>query len=695
MEASFSLYHNAAVLIIQFFVIITLAWLSDIVTQKACIPRVLGYIAVGVLIGPFLLGSIPLGALFPQGLFQLSSAASASSVQTIHYMAVIASVILLFYSGLETDVALFLRYAAKGSIIGFGELSLSFVAGYAVSALFFPTLSWLSLTHFFMGSIAMATSVAISSSILSSHKKMSSPEGVTVLSASILDDVVSIIALAVITGVSEIKQGGGSIPVSNIVAIGMKAFGLWLGCTALGVLFARTFGKGLKSAIKSRTHLSVFVLGIAFFVGGLFEAAGISMIIGAYIVGLTLSNTDLSYVIQEKLMPIFMLFVPVFFVVSGMNIDIYTMASRPVLLLGLAYGAVCVVAKFVGSGGIALCTGFTPLGAARIGMGMVPRGEVSLIIASIGLGSGIIDNTMYSAVMMMIVITSFSASFGLNALLGVDKVGTRKRERHATTRAEMHFGHEQLTRFIISEFLTLVEGEGFFVSKTLQKDRETYHIRRDVVFLTLQVFAKGKVVLLSEEEHIPFFKTALYEASTNIAEAAQSLKENVCPQHLMPQQQHGKGAKRASEESCDLSGFLSPYLVALPVQANEKDAVIKELVGLLAKGGYLKSEAQFLKDIFERQRTLSTGMQHGIALPHARSEACKELKIVIGCKPEGVEFDSLDSGLSTIIVLLAAPQDYPHVSVLAKISTLLNAQEFRTALLACKKETEIVRLFSS
>ncbi len=696
MDADISPYQITAQLIIQIFVIITLAGISDVLTHKASIPRVIGYIVVGIIIGPFLLGALPLGSIFPQGLFP-SVNISMEGTKIIRSLAIVASVILLFRSGLETDVALFLRYALKGSIIGFFELSISFFAGYFVSVLFAPNAGWFNIMHFFMGSIAMATSVAISTTVLSNHKKMNSAEGVTILSASILDDVMGIIVLAIITGISEIAQSSGTIPTSQIIAIGLKAFGLWLGCTTLGIIFARKFGKGLKSTIKSTTHLSIFVLGIAFFVGGLFESVGISMIIGAYIVGLTLSNTDLSYVIQEKLMPIFMLFIPIFFVVSGMNIDIHTIISKPVLILGLTYSLVCIIAKFLGSSGIALCTGFTPIGAARIGMGMIPRGEVSLIVASMGLGSGIINSTMYNAIMMMIVITSFTGSLGLTTLLNIHKQGTKKQEKDNVTKSEMQLGHAQLARFIILDFLTLIEEEGFFVSKTVQKNRETYHIRRDVVFLTLQVFSKGKIVFLCDEQNIPFFKTVLYEASTNIAEAALSLKKNTNLQSIVPSQRNkdNKIVKCSSETFVDLSKFLSPYLIQLPIQSNSKDEVIRELVALLNKGGYLKNEDKFLKDIFEREKTFSTGMEHGVALPHARSEACKELKIVIGCKPEGIDFNSLDSQLSTIFVLIAAPENYPHVSILAKISSLLNSESFRTAVLQCKKETDVIKLFTS
>ena len=101
----------------------------------------------------------------------------------------------------------------------------------------------------------------------------------------------------------------------------------------------------------------------------------------------------------------------------------------------------------------------------------------------------------------------------------------------------------------------------------------------------------------------------------------------------------------------------------------------------------------FLQDIFERERTFSTGMQNGIAIPHARSNACKSAKVVIGLKPQGVEFDALDKKPSRIFVLIATPKEYAHLGLLTQIGTLLQNQPFIDALLACQKETEVVALF--
>lgn len=689
---SASIYFYTTQLIIQLFVIITAALVSDMITKKLALPRVIGYITAGILLGPWLLGTIPFGNLFPEGMFGSSIDSGDPTTGNIGYIAIVASVMLLFSAGLETDVTLFLRYAAKGSVVGLGGLAVSFFAGYYISMLFFPGLGALHPTYLFMGTIATATSVSITSSILSSRRKVSSPEGVTTLSAAVIDDVVGMILLAVVSGVSQVAlhETGGEV---NVLAIALRAVLLWIGFTTVGILFARKFGRGLKKIIGNQTRLAVFCLGLAFFIGGLFETASISMIIGAYVVGLTLSNTDLSYVIQEKLAPIFMLFVPVFFVVSGMSLDLNALFAPQTLLFGLVYTAVCIAAKFFGAGLPAFGLGFNALGATRIGLGMIPRGEVALIIATIGLGANIIQMPEYSAIMIMIVISSFAGPILLNLSLASDKRGTVHPEHSNDERTEVDFKQDQLARFIISDFLTLMEEEGFFVNKAAHRDRDTFHIRKDNMFITLHSFSGGKLVFLSDKLSIPLFKTALYEAAANIAESAQSIKDNFKPTEMVASRENT--GIQSAKEGLNLTPFIASTLVDLKLRGETKKELIAEMVSLLDKDGCLSNEKKFLADVLEREKTFSTGLQNGVAVPHARSESCKKPRLVIGLKPGGVDFQSLDGLPSSIFILIAAPKNYPHVSILAKISSLLNNAQFREKVLACKTKTELLSLFKS
>ncbi len=690
---NFELLHNAMLLMFQISIIMVSSLVAEKFSQKFMLPRVVGYIIIGLVIGPHVLGSIPITSLFPYGIFPSVTETSFGISKSLYHLATIASIILLFYSGLETDVSLFLKYAFKGSIIGLGGLIFSFLGGYYISRIFFPSLSALHTSHLFMGTIATATSVGISTSVLSSKQKISSPEGVTILSAAVFDDVLGIVILAVVMSIAGAGEHGSSaiLSMGDILLILVKSLGIWIGSTAIGLLFAKKIGRSLKKTIASKTHISLCVLAIAFFVGALFEAWGLSMIIGAYIIGLMLSNTDLSYVIQEKLFPILLLFVPIFFVISGMQINIFDLLEPKVILLGSIYAIVCMISKIFGSGLPSLWLGFNILGASRIGMGMAPRGEVALIIASIGLAAGAMSHSLYNAAMIMIISNALIAPLLLQILLSVSRPGTRTLEKTYTEETEINFEHWQLTRFIVSDFLTLMEEEDFFVNKVTQHEKSIYHIRKDDIFFSLHAFHSGKLVFFSDKQSISFFKTALYEATANIAESAQAGKEKVS--YIANSALESNTCNILKTQS--LKSFISPSLVTLSIESHTKEGIITELVDLLDNEGYLKNKALFLKDIFEREKTFSTGMQNGIAIPHARSNACLSAKIVIGLKPEGTDFDSLDKKPSYIFILIAAPKEYPHLAVLTKISTLLQHEAFRKDLLSCKKESEIVELFTN
>ena len=121
------------------------------------------------------------------------------------------------------------------------------------------------------------------------------------------------------------------------------------------------------------------------------------MIIGAYIMGLSLSGTDIAAIIQERIHGLYDFFVPIFFAVMGMQVDVGAMMSKQVLIFGSVYTIIAIVAKIAGCALPALGLGFNMKGAFRIGCGMVPRGEVALIIAGIGLTAGILDKQMFHA----------------------------------------------------------------------------------------------------------------------------------------------------------------------------------------------------------------------------------------------------------------------------------------------------------
>ncbi len=415
-------------LVFQLAIILIAAKLgSEICERYLKVPPVLGELAAGILIGPFALGGIHLplvGALFEAvGKTTGEQAVSVVPVSSeLWAIAQIASVVLLFSAGLETDLRQFLRYSGPASIVAAGGLLLPFILG-AVATVLFGFAS--NLTHpqaLFMGAIMAATSVGITARVLSGLGQMDSAEGVTILAAAVLDDVLGILVLTVVVGISE----AGHISPSEVALVGIKAFGFWIALTGLGILLSKHISRALGSFKVSGAALTL-ALALAFLAAGLAESAGLAMIIGAYSIGLALSGTDLARKVEDPLMAVYNAFVPVFFVVMGTLVDIRAML--PVFAFGAAITALAIIGKVVGCGLPSLATGFNRQGAWRIGVGMLPRGEVALIIAGIGLARGVIEQDLFGVAIMMTVVTTVIAPILLVPAFRNGKPGRRERTK--------------------------------------------------------------------------------------------------------------------------------------------------------------------------------------------------------------------------------------------------------------------------
>ena len=184
----------------------------------------------------------------------------------------------------------------------------------------------------------------------------------------------------------------------EIGLISLKAIGFFVVVTALGLIFARRITAAIKQ-FRSREIMVATCFGLALLMAGLAEMAGLAMIIGAYIMGLALSRTDLVHEIEDHLLGVYNILVPIFFCVMGMMVDFS--AVKPVLLFGAVYSLLAVISKVLGCGLPALAMRFNFRGALRIGLGMLPRGEVALIVAGIGLAEGIIGQGIFGVAIMM------------------------------------------------------------------------------------------------------------------------------------------------------------------------------------------------------------------------------------------------------------------------------------------------------
>ena len=224
--------HRMMTLVVQLGVILIAARLGNILFRRLKLPGVAGELTTGILIGPYVLGAVPLRLLgFPDGLFHVSEDIILAGIPVspeLYGVCAVASVLLLFMVGLETDIGLFMRYSVVGSLVGIGGAAVSFILGDLAAVVFFRVFlgqaeGFLSAPCLFLGIITTATSVGITARLLSEQRKLDSPEGVTILAGAVFDDVLGIVLLAIGMGVIAASHGPGDIDWGRIVIIAVKA----------------------------------------------------------------------------------------------------------------------------------------------------------------------------------------------------------------------------------------------------------------------------------------------------------------------------------------------------------------------------------------------------------------------------------------------------------------------------------------
>lgn len=691
-EGGVSMTHKMMVLILQVAVIIFAARLGGKAAKKIKMPSVLGELMVGILIGPSVLGMIPLPG-FPQGLFPHIEGSAIPVTPELYGIATIASIILLFLAGLETDIDLFLKYSIKGGVVGLGGVIFSFGTG-ALAAMMLLQAPLMDPRCLFLGVLSIATSVGITARILSEHRKMDSPEGVTILAAAVIDDVLGIILLAIVLGIVSVMESTGhaAVPWGRIGIIALKAVGVWLGFTVLGLVFSRKISGYLKK-IGNPTAFTVSSLAMAFLLAGIFESAGLAMIIGAYVLGLSLSNTDINFIIQEKMETLEKFFVPLFFAVMGMLVNLQALFSVHVLIFGLIYSVIAIAAKVFGAGIPSMFMNFNPRGALRIGVGMVPRGEVALIIAGIGISNGILNQELFGVAIMMTLITTVIAPPLLNKLLASPGRGTRHEEkRDESVLTEYTFESPQLAQLVLNAILTNFDEESFFAHAIELENSRIYHFRRETIFITLNATPK-KLAFTSAEEDQPFIKTVVYETMLHLHNTIMRIKDMTKPEKMSHDDLAGNG-NRKKRTLVDWYRYMHVQAIALKLKSRDKEHVLKELLQLHIDTGKLSREnaAEALQAIEEREKTMSTGMGHGIALPHGRTDTVDDISVAVGISPQGIDFEALDGKPCHIFVCILTPETHPgpHLQVLSGVASILNDKESRKEIMKIGSRADLI-----
>lgn len=688
-----------ASLVIQIGALLFAVKAGGLLAQRLRIPGVLGELLVGVAIGPYALGGLALPG-FPHGLFGTGLAGALVPVSTeLYAFATVASIILLFISGLETDLSLFIRYSVAGVVVGVGGVVATFAGGALIAAAVFGG-GLLDAQNLMFGIMATATSIGITARILSERKKLDSPEGVTTLAAAVFDDVMGIVLLAVVLGMDAARRAsGGGLAWGGIGMIALRAFGLWFLFTALGLVFSKRIATILKS-FGQRNLFTVLSLGMALLLAGFFEKEGLAMIIGAYVMGLSLSKSDISHIIIDRMRVLYEFFVPIFFAVMGMLVDLRQFADPRVLAGGLAFTAVAMLGKLIGCGGPALLVGFNAKGALRIGLGMMPRGEVVLILAGIGLAAGMLPPSLFGVAVMLPLVSALLTPPLLNKALLLPGRGTRKESRGADTAAvEFEFPSPDIATLVTDTMAHQLQAEGFFV-RTMDIEDKIAQVRKDDTAFSIKL--RGPVLeAQGPVGDLPVAQAAVFEAVAALNASFSKLKKDFKPGSL------GKGLPEPAPEAEGAPlvfgrakpmrlAALSPFCVSLDLKGETKEEVVRELLGVLKDARKVDDPEAAFAAIMEREASMSTGMQDGVALPHAKIDGVEHLVAAVGLKPGGMDFASLDGKPTTIVALSLSPKKNPesHLQYLAAVGKALRSEALRAKLLSAPNPGAVAEMLN-
>lgn len=360
-------------------------------------PAVIGEILAGILIGPFALGLIGVPGHEILALFHEDEAAAREGLTLVlESIAELGVVILLFYVGLETRLADLLRVGIRSLLVAVLGVLGPFIGGTALMlALGYP-----SMESIFVGTVLVATSVGITARVLRDVGALDSREARIILGAAVFDDILGLLMLTIVSGIAV----DGKLQVGHVLWITALALGFTAVVGGLGALAIRRFFPLIVDRLQIEHAPLVVALVLMLTLASVASAIGLAPIVGAFLAGMALAEVAERYHLHEQALPIYAFLVPFFFVVTGARVDPRLFLQTETLWLALAVTAVAVFTKAAGA---ALGTiGFSPRSMAVVGFGMVPRGEVGLIIASIGLSLGVVERPLFSVAVVMSMLTT-------------------------------------------------------------------------------------------------------------------------------------------------------------------------------------------------------------------------------------------------------------------------------------------------
>lgn len=377
-------------------IIIVFAKFFGLLARKLKAPQVVGEIIAGLLIGPSILGLVQQSDFLAQ-------------------MAEIGVIMLMFSAGLETDLKELLKTGPIAFLIACAGVFVPLAGGTLLYMAFYGMAPWGSEKFFmavFIGVIMTATSVSITVQSLKELGKLKGKVGTTILSAAIIDDVIGIIVLTFVVGFKSPDSNPGKVILSTLLFFALSV--------VIGFLIFKLFDLFDERYPHTR-RIPILGLALCFFLSYVAEKYfGIADITGAYMAGIILcSIKDSNYIADKTDTNSYMLFGPIFFASIGLKTNIDNIDGS-IMIFAVCFVFVALICKIIGCGLMAKICRFSFSDSLKIGVGMMTRGEVALIVSQKGLSVGLLTPVYFTAVILLIMVSSILTPILLKLLYARD-----------------------------------------------------------------------------------------------------------------------------------------------------------------------------------------------------------------------------------------------------------------------------------
>ncbi|HXW05777.1 MAG TPA: cation:proton antiporter [Vicinamibacterales bacterium] len=394
-------------LLLLLAVIILAAKLSGALANRLGMPSVFGELLAGLILGPTFLNMLGWAAF--GGTAEGGESASAALMADIRNFAELGVLLLMFVAGLETDLSEVRRVGQAAFWSALGGVILPLAGGTVVAVASGFPLYWEAI---FIGTILTATSVSISAQTLLELGALRSREGSTILSAAVIDDVMGILVLSVVVALA--RASGGAVDLAQIGIVLVRVGGFFVAAVAAGRWLPAIFASAERLRISQGVLAAALVVALVYSWAAEYAGA-VAAITGAYLAGVLVARTPYKRQVDAGIHPLtYSMFVPVFFISIGLQANGRDLGGRVAFPVALI--VVAIVTKVLGASAGARASGFTTMQSIRVGVGMISRGEVGLIVASYGLVNGLISQPVFSATVVMVLVTTMVTPPLLRAL---------------------------------------------------------------------------------------------------------------------------------------------------------------------------------------------------------------------------------------------------------------------------------------